>query len=127
MRVLSVRQPWASAIIYLGKDVENRSWPTSHRGLLAIHASKTMVEMSADLASYGVSMPSRDDMPFGAIIGTVEVVDCVPIERLTSPSRWADGPLIERLTSPSRWADPKPLPTPIFVGGKLGLWDYDVK
>jgi hypothetical protein len=36
--ILTVRQPWASAIIYAGKDVENRSWTTSHRGRLYIHA-----------------------------------------------------------------------------------------
>jgi hypothetical protein len=28
-RVLTVRQPWASAIIHAGKDVENRTWPTA--------------------------------------------------------------------------------------------------
>lgn len=42
MRVLSVRQPWADAIIFGGKDVENR--PRSlgpYTGLVAIHASGT--------------------------------------------------------------------------------------
>ncbi len=40
MRALTIRQPWAWAIAVAGKDVENRSWQTSHRGLLAIHAGK---------------------------------------------------------------------------------------
>ena len=38
VRVLTVRQPWAWAIIQGGKDVENRSGPTKHRGPLLIHA-----------------------------------------------------------------------------------------
>lgn len=38
MRAITVRQPWAWAIARGGKDIENRSWGTSYRGLLAIHA-----------------------------------------------------------------------------------------
>ncbi|MEV6967602.1 hypothetical protein AB0M47_21105 [Hamadaea sp. NPDC051192] len=38
MQALTVRQPWAWAIAHAGKVVENRSWSTSYRGLLAIHA-----------------------------------------------------------------------------------------
>lgn len=44
---LSVRQPWAWAIIYAGKDIENRSWQAVNHGLrqrgrIAIHAAKGM-------------------------------------------------------------------------------------
>jgi hypothetical protein len=38
MKTLTVRQPWASLIVTGAKDVENRSWPTSYRGTLLIHA-----------------------------------------------------------------------------------------
>ena len=35
-------QPWASAVVDYGKDVENRSkWPFKHRGPIIIHASKS--------------------------------------------------------------------------------------
>lgn len=37
---LSVRQPWAWAIISGGKTIENRSWTTPYRGPLLIHAGK---------------------------------------------------------------------------------------
>ena len=40
MKALSVRQPWAWAIIHAGKDVENRTWGTRYHGPLLIHASK---------------------------------------------------------------------------------------
>jgi hypothetical protein len=36
---LSIIQPWASAIVFAGKDIENRKWRTHYRGPLAIHAS----------------------------------------------------------------------------------------
>ena len=42
MKALSIRQPWAWAIIHAGKDVENRPWGTRYRGPLLIHASKTL-------------------------------------------------------------------------------------
>ena len=39
---ISLRQPWAAAVAYWGKDVENRSnWPFKHRGPLIIQASAT--------------------------------------------------------------------------------------
>ena len=40
MKVLSIKQPWASAIVYGLKDVENRNWQTSYRGPILIHSSK---------------------------------------------------------------------------------------
>lgn len=38
LRALTIRQPWASLIIEGHKNIENRSRPTNHRGLLVIHA-----------------------------------------------------------------------------------------
>jgi hypothetical protein len=40
VRVVTIRQPWAWAIVYGGKDVENRRWRTSYRGPLLIHAGQ---------------------------------------------------------------------------------------
>ena len=38
---ISLQQPWAASVLWLNKDVENRSrWPFKHRGLILIHASK---------------------------------------------------------------------------------------
>src|ERR1700690_1312991 len=39
MRALSIKQPWVWAILNAGKDVENRTWTSKHRGWLALHAS----------------------------------------------------------------------------------------
>ena len=37
-RALTIRQPWAFAVVHGGKRIENRSKPTRYRGPLAIHA-----------------------------------------------------------------------------------------
>lgn len=95
---LSVRQPWAWAIIHGGKDIENRSWQAVNHGLkkrgrVAIHASKGMTKDEFESArdfmlSIGVACPAASDLLRGGIIGSVEVVDVVR----ESDSEWFFGP-----------------------------------
>lgn len=95
---LSVRQPWAWAIIHAGKDIENRSWQAVNHGLkmrgeIVIHASKGMsrseYEDAADfMDSINVACPRPDDLLRGCIIGRVEVIDVVK----ESESPWFFGP-----------------------------------
>jgi hypothetical protein len=61
------------------KDVENRSWPTRHRGPLLIHAGVNKSELSearleALEATYGVRLPR--DFEIGGVVGIVDVIDC---------------------------------------------------
>lgn len=43
MKAISIRQPWAHAILHLGKRVENRDWAgCAYRGPVLLHASKTL-------------------------------------------------------------------------------------
>lgn len=84
---LSIRQPWAHAILHAGKDVENRNWPTRFRGRVLIHAAKGMDEDDVDgfrdlLATRSIATPALKglkvgDLQRGGIIGEVEIVDCV--------------------------------------------------
>jgi hypothetical protein len=105
---LSIRQPYAWAIISGIKDVENRDWSTNIRGRIYIHAGSNMSELEwglEDLKKHRVSpLPGEDELTFGAIIGSVEIVDC--LER--SRSLWH---------APRKWgfvlANPIPLPRPI--------------
>ena len=80
MKALSIRQPWAYAVFRLGKNVENRSWPTRYRGRIAVHVAKR-VEV-AECRRLGLD-PGK--LPTECVIGTVEVKDCVRGAR----SRWA--------------------------------------
>jgi hypothetical protein len=111
MKVLTIRQPWAWAIIFEGKDVENRSWNTLFRGNLAIHAAVTY---KADAwLPRGVVPPPPEDLAFGAIIGVVTLADVVTSSR----SRWFAGEYGFVLR------DPRPLARPIKCKGRLGLWN----
>lgn len=97
---LSIRQPWAWAIISAGKDIENRDWPTKQRGPICIHAAKGMtkrefdffVDLSRAMHRNGnwksdVWVPFPDNLMRGGIIGVAEIVDCVE----ASESPWFQG------------------------------------
>lgn len=116
---LSIRQPWAWAIINAGKDIENRTWRTDFRGPVCIHASGSMTKRDWDETSYWILMnfgavaPRVPDLHRGGIIGTVEIVECVT----TSDSPWFFG----RFGFVLR--DPRPVDF-IPVKGLLGFFDW---
>jgi hypothetical protein len=129
LKCLSVLQPWPW-LMFHGvplKDIENRTWPLprSMRGQrVVIHASarRSMAQFdaAADLVVSRLlsnhiptrGIPSFAELPFSAIIGTVEIVDCVT----ASDSPWFAGPYGFVLR------DPRPLAEPIPCRGRLGFW-----
>ena len=115
MKILSVQQPWAWAILHAGKNVENRTWPTKYRGPLLIHAGVS----KARLGDFGEGEPDRSLLAFGAIVGVVELVDCLPLDQLPEDlrGRFASGPWCWIL------ANPRPFTTPITCKGQVGLFN----
>jgi hypothetical protein len=89
VKVLSIRQPWASLIAYGFKDIENRTWRTNYRGPLAIHASSKLdyTPLSEIGREIGVVLPDIDQSR-GGIVGVVDLIDCVEQHR----SKWFVGP-----------------------------------
>ena len=82
MKAISIRQPWAWAIIHGGKPVENRTWPSHFAGYLLIHASKTFDHYGYQwLINHRKLLsgdpPHPDNYKLGGIIGRVIMVDCV--------------------------------------------------
>jgi hypothetical protein len=90
LKAITVKPTWAWAIIYAGKNIENRSRRTHIRGPVAIHASKNMsrseYEKSKNLfpRRWRDKLPAYEDLPRGVIIGVAEIVDCVT----ESKSEW---------------------------------------
>lgn len=86
-RALSLIEPWATLMAIGAKRVETRSWATSFRGPFAIHASKKVdweTCREEPFASVLQAHFKRWDFPFqlGAIIGTAELIHCLPTEVL---------------------------------------------
>lgn len=109
MKVLTVRQPWAWAMLFAGKDIENRSWCPKYRGPLLIHAGAAL-DRGALLPRLSLREPEEHVM--SAIIGVVDLIDVVESSR----SRWFEGNYGWVLTNP------RPFSRPVPCKGRLGLW-----
>lgn len=76
--------------------------------------------MEADPATwperYGIACPDPDSLAFGAVIGSVEVVDCVPSGKMEGDP-WVIGPWCWVL------ANPVPLASPVPLSGRLMLFE----
>jgi hypothetical protein len=122
MKAMTVCQPYASAL--LGpKRIENRNQRWSHRGPLLIHAGKSRKFMGTLSLSEMVEWPeyAESKLPFGCIIGMVDVVGCEPYDREKHTSVWASGPYCLITENPRRLAEPIP-----YLGA-LGLFDVPDK
>lgn len=133
LRALTVRQPWASALLVGGKDVENRTRDTHYRGPLIIHAGKVadrstdFDERLLDLTAAAYEHPLVEQR--GMILG---IVDVVSTHHSDLCADWAK-PLGAAHCSP--WAErdswhwvvtrPSLLATPLKATGALGLWRVD--
>jgi hypothetical protein len=126
MKALTVRQPWAWAIVVGYKGIENRSWPTRHRGRLAIHAAQRHdPEGDRVFAELGIDVPAN--LPYGCVIGIVEMVGCVPVDH---PQTWFDAAPIAAdpfATGPWCWIleNPQPLAEPVPCRGQRMLWTWE--
>ncbi|MEO1718830.1 MAG: ASCH domain-containing protein [Pseudomonadota bacterium] len=90
LRALSIQQPSTWLVVMGIKDIENRSWSTSHRGPILIHASSDPSGMKPDRLhalrrDFTVDVPDR--LPLGGIIGVADIADCVR----DHPSIWASS------------------------------------
>lgn len=128
MQALTVCQPYAHLICTpeeeLGqpqKRVENRTWFTPHRGLLAIHAGKSLQWLEpGDAERY-------PEMAYGAVVGVAELVTCVRLGgRLPSDLSWvaqhphSEGPWLWVLRDAQRLQKPWP------CRGAQGLWTCEI-
>jgi hypothetical protein len=108
---LTIRQPWLWAILWAGKDVENRDWQTRYRGRIALHASAGLTSTDYEEFKYfrhnlknqpRIITPAFDELKRGAILGVAELSDCVR----RSGSQWFQGDYgfvlknVRRLTRP---------------------------
>ena len=124
MKAYTVYQPYAYATVAGLKHYETRPQRTSIRGRVAVHAGKKRISLE-DMTV--VVIPAAGNaLHYGAVIGTVEIVDCVPVEEImhTLTER-------ERLLgdySPGRFAwvlrNPIMFEKPIPARGKQGWWDW---
>ena len=130
---LSLLQPWASLVVMGFKTIETRSWRTPYRGPLLIHASLGRKgKVLASERPFSKYIADFDALPFGAIIGQVQLDEIVPVELLFySDAQLATLTLEEKAFgdyTKGRYAwllsEPVLFDEPIPVKGGLGIWKY---
>jgi hypothetical protein len=129
VKALTLHQPWASAIAAGLKRYETRSWSTSYRGPLAIHAGKTVPAYArvfeSTLLEQELAVMPRP-FPLGAVVCIVDLMACHRVETaglLVSPYErswgdWSNGRFAWEL------ANVRVLTPPIPARGAQGLWEW---
>jgi hypothetical protein len=120
MMALTLWRPWPFAIQFLGKDIENRTWPAPKHllkpgDLFAIHAGRSF---DREALRFLLERQKQHPVPRGEAEHKTGIV-CV-VRYLgtceTSRSPWFFGPVgwVIRLEFD--------LPTPVLCSGQQGLW-----
>ena len=141
MKALSIRQPWAWLIVNGYKDIENRSWGTSFRGRVYIHAG-----LKQDYEAYDGEPAHRYLEPYiwtklswdaitdwgqvsishylGVIVGEVDIVDCLGVDEVNCStekvSQWFEDPYGFVLANPVAYDEPIP------CKGRLGFFEPNI-
>lgn len=110
MKAITICQPFAHWIITGEKLIENRTWETSYRGPLLIHAGVSR--------KFLLEEDDVESMTFGAIIGICELVDCVPLRKVKKRPH-AEGPFCFLLDNVHQFPDPIP------YRGQLNIYNVD--
>lgn len=130
MKVLSLTEPCATLIKEKKKRIETRSWKTSYRGELYIHASATSIPKEWKNDKEFMALVENTSLNFGYIICKCNLVDCIYMTkeyvekmRKTNHQEYICGDYKE-----GRYAwvleNITPLKNPINAKGQLNIWDY---
>ncbi len=130
MKVLSLTEPYATLVMMGKKQVETRSWKTSYRGELYIHASSTNVPKQW---RENKELMDLVDVPlnFGNIICKCELVDCIYMtqEYVNDMKKNHYQEYICGVYEAGRYAwilkNIEKIDTFIPAKGHLGIWNYE--
>ena len=129
MKVLSLMQPWAHLFVNGNKKNETRTWQTSYRGELYIHASSKFnfsdLELCKQDKHFKKAIPDPSILITGAIIGKVKLINCLPttvVKKAITEEEKTFGDY-----SPGRFAwmaiEPQQI-EPIYFSGSLSIWNF---
>lgn len=128
MKVITIRQPFATLIAEGLKEYEFRPWRTNYRGDILIHAGKG-VDRKAMKQFEHLNL----EYPSGCIIAKATLTDCIAIDDSARKMLKEKNPLVySGVIKYTDWngygfkLENIQKVKPIYVNGKLSLWDYDM-
>lgn len=127
MKVITVKQPFASLIATGLKEYEFRTWKTNYRGEILIHAGKGIDKKAMKKFEHlGL------DYPLGCIIARAVVADCVFVDsKLKEKLKNKNSLVYSGVVNDDSWSgygfklENIEGIEPIKINGQLGLWNYD--
>lgn len=129
MKVITIKQPYATLIAEGIKKYEFRTWKTKYRGEILIHAGKGIDKKAMKKYEY-----LNLDYPSGAIIAKVEITDCIYVDDEFRIKLSKENPVVyEHVIHDKNWEgyafqlEKVEKIEPISINGKLSLWDYVYK
>lgn len=129
MKTITIKQPFASLIVSGLKEYEFRTWKTSYRGEILIHAGKG-IDKDAMKKFESLNL----DYPTGCIIAKANLTDCVPITEAAKKELREKNFLVYSGTTENQdWngygfkLENVETIEPIFVNGMLGLWECNLE
>ncbi len=127
MKVLTIKQPYASLIAVGLKEYEFRTWKTKYRGEVLIHAGKSVDKKAMEkYKMYNL------DYPKGCIIAKATITDCIKIdEEARKIFQDKKSIIYDNVTKDLSWQgygfklENVTKVEPIYINGKLSFWNYD--
>lgn len=127
MKVITIKQPWATLIAEGIKEYEFRTWKTKYRGEILIHAGKGIDKKAMEKYKH-----LNLDYPSGCIIAKANLVDCIEINAAARDMLSKKNSLVySSVIKDTEWKgygfklENISKVKEIEVNGKLSLWDYD--
>lgn len=126
MKVITIKQPFATLIAEGYKRYEFRTWKTKYRGEILIHAGKGIDKKAMKkFECLGLEYPS------GCIIAKATITDCVFVDNDLKKKLKKENPLVySGVVNDEYWdgygfkMENVEKIEPIYINGKLGLWNY---
>lgn len=129
MKVLTIKQPFATLIAEGYKEYEFRTWKTKYRGEFLIHAG-----IGVDKKAMEKYKHLNLEYPSGCIIAKVTLTDCIEInDESRKILKEKNNIVYDHIINHTDWKgygfkmeNIKKI-NPIPIKGKLSFWDYDYK
>ena len=125
MKTITIKQPWASLIRDGIKKYEFRTWKTSYRGKIYIHAG--LGEDKEAIKRLNMNI----DYPKGYIIAEAEIIDCIEVDESFKKKLKEENENIYQGAINHRGKneyafvlDNIKIIKPIPAKGKLSFWEY---
>jgi hypothetical protein len=126
MKVLTLKQPWATLVAEGIKKYEFRSWKTNYRGKILIHAGAGIdKEEMKKFQNLDLDFPSKK------ILAEVDLEDCLELndelnKKIISEQNIAYG---SKYRTGYAWklTNVKKINIDREIKGQLGLWNIDIK